>query len=215
MKTEKPPRRLHRKKTVTLAQVHDRKAQEIPMNAKIAVMEVDDPYSTGGSTERISVVRSIRDDPLGHMHARRQIDDAQYSAGRHWQRLHERANVGGVQSVDTTKEPVDGGRFPDLLSDGQRKALDGLRSAKQALGTFGLQIIEDVLARRMFIYQIAATYEGTDEKGKVTERQISNWSFVFRKYLEVLAVEFGYATPQQGRKNESKSKNKIVSWRAA
>jgi len=66
---------------VTAATVHDRRATELPRGAIVGTVEVDDPYARG---ERISAHVSLRDDPLGALWARHQIDDAKYVAGRHW-----------------------------------------------------------------------------------------------------------------------------------
>ena len=74
--------------SLTNTAIHDRRATELPKGAIVGVVTVDDPYARG---ERISTVANLRDDPLGALWARHQIDDAKYVAGRHWQRLYEAA----------------------------------------------------------------------------------------------------------------------------
>jgi hypothetical protein len=44
------------------SEAHDRQAQELPAQARIATMEVDDPNPTSGETERIVVARTISAD---------------------------------------------------------------------------------------------------------------------------------------------------------
>src|SRR5262249_13324498 len=43
---------------------------------------------------RSTVVINLREDPVGRMHARRQVDEAQYSAARAYQRLYDTATIG-------------------------------------------------------------------------------------------------------------------------
>lgn len=165
----------------------DRQATEIPYNAKIAPVMVDDPYALAGDQTKIVAVRSIRTDPLGAMHARHQIDEAQFSAGRYWQWIYERSSVGAIQAVDTSKEPVDGGSFPELITDGQMLALKKLRKAAEALGSRDAKLIEDVLGHGIFLADVARSH------GHGTENGIAGWRFIFQRALDVLAVEFNFA----------------------
>lgn len=174
------------------SQAHDRRAvpanDNIPANARIATMEVDDPNPTSGETERIVVVRSIANDPLAWMHAHKRIDDAKFQAGRAWQVLYGRAMLGSIQSVDTSKEPVDGGSWPDLLTDGQVMAIHELRRIATVLKPERAILVEDVLGRGMFIKQAA------EARGDHAERAIGKWSRELHVALDVLAVELGFAT---------------------
>ena len=49
----------------------------------------------------------LRDDPLGALWVRQQIDDAKYHAGRRWQRLYEASQIGDLRGMDLTRERVD------------------------------------------------------------------------------------------------------------
>src|ERR1700752_1055463 len=124
------------KKAVTLAQTnnsapHDRRATDLPYNAQVASAVADDPYEPGS---KLTVLRSLRDDPLAAMHNAKQIDQAQFIAGRHWQRAFELTSVGGVRAVDLTRERVDGGGIPQpTLSDTQLRAFGDLKRAMSAL----------------------------------------------------------------------------------
>jgi hypothetical protein len=165
--------------------IHDRQATQLPAGAKIAVVVVDDPYEAGG---RISAVASLRDDPLGLLHARYQLDDAKFMAGRHWQRLYEAAEIGAIKGVDTTLEPVDGrGQHVEVLNEVRRKAIRKLARCTEVLGERGDRLLRDVLAKGMFIRECAASRGLETKKG---EEYIGQR---FRECLETLAKEFGYA----------------------
>jgi hypothetical protein len=177
------------------SEAHDRQAQELPAHARLATIEVDDPNPTSGETERIVVVRTISADPLAWMHAHKYIDDAKFLAGRRWQGLYDRAALGAMQSVDTCKEPVDGGRWPDILSDHQAQALRELQRVERALAALKpdpgrAALVLDVLGRGMYMPQAAAL------RGVSSERQRRKWTKEFYVALDLMAEAFGLATPR-------------------
>ena len=73
--------RAKRNKRPGVMKVHDRRTKDLPRNAEVAAIEVDDPLALEPG-EKIVTLRSIRNDPLGRMHSHRQIDEAQYQGGR-------------------------------------------------------------------------------------------------------------------------------------
>jgi len=73
--------RAKRNKQHEFAKVHDRRSQDLPRNAEVAAVEVDDPLALEPG-EKIVTQRSIRNDPLGRLHSHRQLDEAQYQGGR-------------------------------------------------------------------------------------------------------------------------------------
>jgi hypothetical protein len=111
--------------------IHDRRAKDLLKAGDYAAIEVDDPYEAGG---KIVTTRQLRGDPLARLHAHRQIDEAQYHAGRAYQRDWEVAER-GAQAIDPTKEAVDGGRMPEPLTDRQAGARKRLNSIRSHLGT--------------------------------------------------------------------------------
>jgi hypothetical protein len=164
-------------------QVHDRQADK-PYNANVAPMEAADPYEAGAT---IIVMRQLRDDPLARLHTRRQIDDAEYLAGRKWQSLYERAEIGRISSMDATRPFVDGGRGPsDGITDDRMRAAKELARLDRALGIEGCALIRDVLASHRFIDEAAR------RRGLETERDRSYLGRRFRECLGTLSIELGY-----------------------
>jgi hypothetical protein len=178
------------KKAITLAPTnsaapHDRRATELPINAKVEATVADDPYEPGA---KITVLRSLPDDPLAAMHNAKQIDQAQFVAGRHWQRAYELTSVGGVRACDPTRERVDGGGIPQAtISDAQVRAFADLKRAMSALGLEGESLIKDFLGRGWSLRDVAA------QRGAASERARSYFGWRLRECLDTLAVEFGYA----------------------
>jgi len=167
----------------------DRRAENLPINALVRAIVVEDPYG-GVST----VLASIRDDPLGHLHDRGRIDDIQFKAGRDYQNFYERAEVSGVQAMDTTKEPVDGGNvIPDPLSSGMLAAADQLAYLDRRLGDVGKRLCRAFLIERMFLNQIAESLGMPS-----SERAINYIGKRVAECLETLAAALGYT--QQRRK---------------
>jgi hypothetical protein len=83
--------------------------------------DIDDPWPIRESaTERLTgvgewraprplrVVRSLRGDQIGRMHARHQIDDAQFHAGRADQQLIEKAGITGTATGRRCRPPRSG-----------------------------------------------------------------------------------------------------------
>jgi hypothetical protein len=85
--TDKPAGNRRRSKREIRPEI-DRRAEH-PFNGDTATRLVTDPYSTTGG--KIAVTASLRDDPLGKLYARRQIDDAQYRLAKDWAYLNRKA----------------------------------------------------------------------------------------------------------------------------
>jgi hypothetical protein len=141
---------------------------------------------------RLSAVARLKEDPLGRMHARHQLGQAQYLGGREYQQLHDTTQVGLVQSVNLAKTKVSGGQHFDPLTDQRRNASRKLRYADEAVherhGSEGLALVKDVLCERRSLEQ-SVKLRGTD-----SERDRRWFGILFQKCLRVLAVQFGFAT---------------------
>jgi hypothetical protein len=166
----------------TLA-VHDRRATDLPTNAVIATQTTADPYDGAA----IQVAVSIRDDPLGRLHARRQIDDAQFNGGRRWQLCFEHTQLWPSAEL---KDPVDGGGH---LADPYVRIADAsavLRKCRDRLGEQGDGLIRDVLGSRLFLAQVAASRGlNPDSNG----RDMAYLGRRLQECLNTLARVFGYA----------------------
>ena len=168
------------------APVHDRKATDLGVKVMVAPMLVPDPMALEPG-DKIVVVRNLRDDPLAERHARGTIDEAQYLAGRDYQRDFEQAGGGSVRAIDFTREAVDGGQAPEPLSLARMRATDRLKLAHGALGLDGTAIAQDVLVGGFSVGLIAAR---RGFSGKVWEDYFGRR---FRECLDCLAVIYNYA----------------------
>jgi hypothetical protein len=92
-----------------------------------------------------------------------------------------------VRAIDPTREAVDGGSLPEMLTDTQRSAVRDLKAGCEALGQEGHQLICDVLGRGMSITQAAGN------RGLQSETDRKYAGKRFRECLSTLAIRFGYA----------------------
>jgi hypothetical protein len=180
--TDKPAGNRRRRKRGIRLEI-DRRADR-PFNGDTATRLVADPYSTTGG--KIAVTASLRDDPLGKLYARRQIDDAQYRVGLMLTEFFELAEIGSIQAVDPSKEPVDGrGALVETTTESQRRASRRLAHVREILGQVGYELCRAVCAEGKQMDEIAARV------ASVTETTIRYWGKRFRECLQTLAVGLG------------------------
>ena len=179
--------RAKRKKPYTPAAVHDRRAQDLPYNAEVATVEVDDPLALV-SGDKIVALRSIRNDPLGRLHSHHQIDDPQYRGGRAFQNDWEKAER-GPRAVDPAREYVDGGERREPITEGQRRAVLRLNRAERELGADGSALVHEVLVLGLTMDQVG------QRRGLTTQRWSDYFARRFRECLDRLAVIYGFAAP--------------------
>lgn len=175
-----------RKKPYDPAKVHDRRSQDLPRNAQVAAIEVDDPLALEPG-DKIVTLRSIRNDPLARLHTHRQIDEAQYQAGRAFQGDWEKAER-GPSAVDTTRDYVDGGRMREPITEAQRKAILRLNRCERELGADGSALIHDVLIQGMTMDQVG------ERRGLRGQRWNDYFSRRLRESLDRLAITYGFST---------------------
>ena len=178
--------RAKRNKPHDPAQAHDRRSRDLLRNAEVAVVEVDNPLALEPG-EKIVALRSIRDDPLGRLHSRRQIDEAQYQGGRSFQNDWERAER-GPRAVDPTREYVDGGQMREPITEGQRKAVLRLNRAERELGADGSALVHDVLVHGLSMEQVG------QRRGLCSQRWNDYFARRFQECLDRLALIYGFAT---------------------
>jgi hypothetical protein len=178
-----------RRRSLRAAKVHDRRSRDLPFNAEVAVIEVDDPLALEAG-EKIVALRSIRNDPLARLHSRGQINEAQYRGGRAFQNDWERAER-GPQAVDPTREYVDGVQPREPITEGQRKAALRLNRIERALGADGSALVHNVLVDGMTKEQVG------QRRGLITQRWKDYFSRRFQECLDRLALSYGFATEQR------------------
>jgi hypothetical protein len=133
------------------AHPHDRRSTDTLAAGEYATTVVDDPYERGG---KLSTLRQLRNDPLARLHSHRQIDDAQFHAGRAYQNDREIAER-GAKAIDPSKEAVDGGLMPEALTDRQIKARKRLIKIERDLGRRLMGVLEAVLINGLTIEQVS------------------------------------------------------------
>ena len=161
-------------------------AVDLPQEAEVAAIDVDDPHATK-SGEKITVLRQLRSDPLARLHAHRQIDEAQYRAGRAFQRDSEIAGR-GVRALDPSRERVDGGAFAEAVTDAQVRAGKRLTEMERVLGRTMHRVAHAVLVDGMSMETLAKAL--FDREGEVAGKYYGR---LFRDALDLLAVEYGFA----------------------
>jgi hypothetical protein len=138
-----------------------------------------------------TVIVNLREDPIGRMHARRQVDEAQYHAARSYQRLYDTATIGNLSPADPSRIRVDGGKAPDPISAARMAAATRLRSVEGTLkdwhGFAGLSLTRCVLTGGKSVDKAARDF------GASSEREARFWGLLFRKCLDVLAKALGFA----------------------
>ena len=181
--------RARRNRAQKSAKVHDRRSQDLPRNAEVAAVEVDDPLALEPG-EKIVTLRSLRNDPLGRMHSHHQIDEAQYQGGRAFQNDWEKAER-GPQAVDPSREYVDGGQFREPITEGQRKAVLRLNRVEREHGADGSALVHEILILGMTMEQIS------QRRAVRGQRWLDYFARRLRECLDRLAQVYGFATEKR------------------
>ncbi|MGY3450960.1 DUF6456 domain-containing protein [Bradyrhizobium sp. USDA 4353] len=191
--------RPRRSKPYRMAKTHDRRAHDLPLNADVIPVEIDDPLALEPG-EKIVALRSVRGDPLGRLHAHKQLDDAQFRAGRAFQHDWERAER-GPQAIDPTREHVDGARGREPVTEGQRQAVLRLNRAERELGADGAAITHDVLVQGLTMEQVG------HKRGFASQRWNDYFARRFKECLDRLAVVYGFASERVAAKHHQASRS--------
>ena len=157
-----------KRKQHTLAKVHDRRSKDLPRNAEVAPIEVDDPLAQEAG-EKIVTMRSLRNDPLGRLHSHRQIDRRSIRAASALQDDWEKAER-GPQAIDPAREYVDGGRPREPITEAQRKAVLRLNRAQRDLGADGTALVHEVLVLGLTMEQVGERRGLPASVGRTTSR---------------------------------------------
>lgn len=195
--------RAKRSKTYRLAKLYDRRLHDLPLNADVAEVEIDNPLALDPG-EKIVALRSIRSDPLGRLHSHHQIDEAQYRGGRAFQNDWERAER-GPQAVDPTREHVDGTHGREPVTESQRRAVLRLNRIERELGTDGAGLVHDVLVLGLTMEQVG------QRRAVRSQRWADYFSKRLQECLDRLALAYGFAT--DGRRGDGPRRRQLMSSR--
>jgi hypothetical protein len=178
--------RARRSRVRKATKAHDRRAQDLPLNAEVASVEIDDPLALEPG-EKIVALRSIRNDPLGRLHSHHHIDEAQYRGGRAFQDDWEKAER-GPRAVDPTREYVDGGQAREPITERQRRAVLRLNRVERELGADGIVLVHEVLVLGLTMEQVG------QRRGLRGQRWKDYFARRFQECLDRLALIYGFAT---------------------
>jgi hypothetical protein len=181
--------------------------------------EIPDPYAHPGDREPVEsqaggewivpavptlVVARSRADLLAGLHVRRQISDAEFQAGRQYQRLAEQAGRGarsGSLEPRVQYGRVDG--VPDVVLVAARKLrlLDG--KIVLAFGTVGIVVLRAVLIEGIGPKRIAMRF------GDPTQRGCDWYGRLPRETLVELSIITGFAS------RPARAWRPVAAWAAA
>lgn len=133
------------------------------------------------------VTVTLRDDPLGRLHKRSHISEADFSAGHWLQAQFEILGRATLRAVDISRSFVDvqyGSH--DSISGAQQRAAKNIIKARGVLGQPGFVLCREVLCERKFIEQVAS------ERGLKSQRDVHYLARHFRDCLHTLAHAFGF-----------------------
>jgi hypothetical protein len=185
--------RAKRSTSQRFAKLQNRRSHDLPRHAEFVSVEVDNPLGLEPG-DKIVALRSIRNDPLGRSHSHRQIDEAQYQAGRAFQDDWERAER-GPQAVDPCREYFDGVQAREPITESQRKAVLRLNRAERDLGADGSALVHDVLVRGLTMEQVG------QRRCLSSQRWKDYFSRRFQQCLDRLALLYGFATEKGPAEN--------------
>jgi hypothetical protein len=161
--------------------------------AVVTVEEVENPMWSkahdGDRTNprRIQVFKNARESELAVLRRAGSIDDSQMMAGDTIRSLFEAMGGTGARAMDTTKEFVDGGRFPDPIGTHAIDAGKKLAAANHVLvkeyGEYAWRIVIYICGQGVSVQQMTST-----------RRQADTMRDNIGKYLALLAEHWGYST---------------------
>lgn len=156
----------------------------------LAAATVDDPLEKGA---KLGVVVNIRHDVLRQWHSRKAIDDAQFAAGRWFQALWEKAEIGGAGSMRYDRPRVDGGFPVDPLTEQVMQARLDLNGIAALLGMIDYPLMGRIVGQGVAVEAEARTGSwGDDRPERYVGRRV-------RQALTALAEHRGTKGPDKAR----------------
>jgi hypothetical protein len=149
---------------------------------------VPDPYDP---ERRITITINARHDVITHWWTRGKIDAAQMAAGRRFQRLWQKAEIGGPAAIDLSKSKVDGGFPVDPLTDAVAAARRELSTLAGALGKIDFPLLTRIVGEGLSLEAEASRWGGRDPERYIARR--------VRDALATLALHWGTTGPERRR----------------
>jgi len=171
--------RAKRNKSYRLAKLHDRRSRDLPLNAEVAAVEVDDPLALEPG-EKIVALRSIRNDPLAGFIRTARSTRRNTRAG-----VPERLGEGRAWPAGGRSDARICRRRP--ITEGQRKAVLRLSCAERELGADGAALVHEVLVMGLSMEQVG------QRRNLQSQRWNDYFSRRFRECLDRLALIYGFA----------------------
>jgi hypothetical protein len=164
----------------------------------VGIQMIDDPLELQRGRKpkplRAKLV-NLRDDPIGQMAKRGQIEADQLSAARKWQAIYDTAaSIGCSRGIDPGAMKVDGGRIAsEPINDMQMASIKQLEKLDRILGAVGAALVRSVLGDRITIAQAAAMM------GDNSARGINHVGRRLRECLDTLVPCLGVEAKGRGR----------------
>jgi hypothetical protein len=161
---------------------------------KLAPVFVDNPYYSrahdgeGANPIKIKAKRNIRESAIVTLSARKLITKSQEEAADQFRAYYESACGAGAGAFDYTKEPVDGGRAREGLSERQERASAKLEQAKRILGRRAYYIVCKIAGEGCRIQDLAST-----------QRERTTLTDYLKDGLDDLATCWGLSTRRSRR----------------
>lgn len=129
----------------------------VSQHAEVIMVDIDSPYESTRHLGKQRVAINMKESPNGYYFRRGWIDADQHKAGEWFRRYYEMMGGAGVQAMDYTKEPVDGGFISDGLTDRKARAAKELTKAHDVLGQQGYRLVESVSGHGSWVKDIASS----------------------------------------------------------
>lgn len=186
----------------------------------LGVVHVVDPFEEAkasskgqGAPPPLPKLVALRDDPVGQMHKRGQLDgdasgvaDVRLKAARYLQALYEIVEIGGAKAMDPGKPVISGGKPCEPDIDARRYAAKRLIEIEADLAKRDKELLRLVLWQKMSLKQVAALY------GMAGNQDISGLGFQFRACLDVAAEHVGIQHTASGARRRRDAMDAMASY---
>lgn len=151
------------------------------------MVTIDNPWfsydhrENASNPRRIEALSNVRESPLAWMSKCGYIDETQLIVGSIFRMLYEKTGGNTIQAMDTTKEPVDGGKMTDGLTDERFKAAKELMHVRAKLGDQGYKLVEQVCGQCLWLNQIEPTKHYQRLAGKRLRECLDTLAYLWGK----------------------------------